>query len=65
MKIFYWFMVVFVLWAIYQLIKVIIGGSLGTEDIIAALVFGNLGHTFYLNAKLSEHLGWHKGKEGK
>jgi len=65
MKIFYWFLVIFVAWAIYQLARKIIGGSLGTEDIILVLVGSNLSYTYYLNTKISEHLGWHKGKERK
>ena len=47
----------------------ILGGSLGFEEMVVGLLVANLGYVIALhgrisgvNAKLSEHIGWHKGK---
>lgn len=69
----YWLLVVFVAYLITETIRKIFGGSLGFEEFITALVMAHLGynvkstaslHTKIANiqAQLSEHLGWHKGK---
>lgn len=54
------------LFAIYlaiEIIRKLLGGSLGFEEIVIGLLIANLGYSFYINTKVSEHLGWHKGKE--
>ena len=72
-KIFYWIFVVFIIYLIIEVIRKIFGGSLGFEELISSLVLANIGYSFYItseinskisemNAKLSEHVGWHKGK---
>lgn len=61
-KIFYWLLGIFVIFLIIVLLEKILGGSLGFEEIVIGLLIANLGYSFYINSKLSEHLGWHKGK---
>jgi len=48
---------------IIELIRKILGGSLEFEEIIIGLLIANLGYSFYINSKVSEHIGWHKGRE--
>ena len=69
-KILYWLLLIFVVYIIIELIRKIFGGSLGFEDLVIGLLIANLGYSFYLkgsinkvNSKISEHVGWHKGKE--
>jgi len=70
LEIFRWLLGLFVIYIIIQLVRKILGGSWGYETIISSLLLANLGYVFLLhgkistiNAKLSEHIGWHKGKE--
>ena len=60
---FYWMLGIFVLFLIIAVLQKIFGGSLGFEEIAVGLLIANLGYSFYINSKLSEHLGWHKGKD--
>ena len=62
-KILYWFLIIFVIYLIIELIRKIFGGSLGFEEIVISLLVANLGYSFYIGLKLSGHLGWHKGRE--
>ena len=62
-KILYWLIVIFGIYLIIELIRVIFGGSLGEGDMLSGVFFINANFTFYLAYKLSEHLGWHKGNE--
>jgi len=64
-KILYWLLSLFILFLIIVLLQKIFGGSLGFEEIVIGLLIANLGYSFYINSKLSEHLGWHKGREGQ
>ena len=62
---------------IFQIIKILLGGSWETEQVILALVMLNLSVSFgigsyliHLNNKISKvdskltgHFGWHKGKD--
>jgi len=58
---------------IFQIIKVILGGSWTIENVILALVIANLtltvtlmGMVYQVNNKVSGHIGWHKGyQDGK
>ncbi len=61
--IFQWVLVLFFAYLIFEIVRKMFGGSLGFEEIIIGLLIANLGYSFHINAKLSEHLGWHKGKE--
>jgi len=61
-KLFYWLLGLFVVFLIIVLLQKILGGSLGFEEITIGLLIANLGYSCYINSKLSEHLGWHKGK---
>ena len=61
-KVLYWLLGIFAVYLIIELIRKILGGSLGFEEIVIGLLITNLGYSFYINSKLSEHLGWHKGK---
>tara|TARA_Y100000310_G_scaffold328062_1_gene395458 strand:+ start:6124 stop:6324 length:201 start_codon:yes stop_codon:yes gene_type:complete len=64
MRISWWdvFLMVAGIIIIYQLIKKILGGSWGTEALIIALLFFNLGLTLKLNSKFDRHIMWHKFK---
>ena len=59
-KIFHWLLVVFILYLVYELLRKILGGSLGFEELVVGLLIANLGYSFYLNSLMSEHLGYHK-----
>ncbi len=61
-KILSWLIAIFVIYLIVVLIQKIFGGSLGFEELIAGLLIANLGYSFYINSKISGHIGWHKGK---
>ena len=64
-KILYWLLVLFMVYLIFELIRKLFGGSLGFEELVIGLLIANLGYSFYINSKISEHLGWHKGKDNK
>jgi len=59
----------FVIYIIIELVRKLLGGSLGFEELVIGLLTTNLAYTFglhsklsSLNAKFAEHIGWHKGK---
>lgn len=58
----YWIFLLFLLILIFELIRKLFGGSWGFEELVIGLLCANLGYSFYLNSKLSEHIGLHKGK---
>jgi len=58
----FWLLGIFVVYLIYEILRKILGGSLATDAIVIGLLAANLGYSFYINSKLSEHLGWHKGR---
>ena len=69
-KLFYWLLTLFVVYLIIEVLRKILGGSLGYEEMVIALLVANLGYTFALHtkissidAKISGHLGWHRGRE--
>ena len=62
-RILYWVFALFLVYLIVELLRKILGGSLGFEEVAIALLVANLGYSFYISSRLSEHLGWHKGKE--
>ena len=71
-KIFNWLLLLFAIYIIIEILRKIFGGSLGFEELVTALLVMNISATFTLhskmnkiNARLSEHLGWHKGHEKK
>lgn len=64
-KILYWLLVLFVVYLLVETTRKLVGGSLGFEELVVGLLIANLGYSFYINSRLSEHLGWHKGKEIK
>lgn len=51
----------FLLFIVYQLIRKLLGGSWGFEEIIIALLLANIGYSFVISSKLSKHLGMHEG----
>ena len=59
-KILYWLNVILTVYIIVEIIRKILGRSLGFEEIVVGLLIANLGYSFYINAKLSEHIGWHR-----
>ncbi len=64
-KILYWILIIFMVYLIIELIRKILSGSLGFEELVIGLLIANLGYSFYINSKISEHLGWHKGKNNE
>lgn len=69
-KIAYWILILFVVYLIYEIIRKLLGGSLGFEELVIGLLIANLGYSFYLkesimniDSKVSGHIGWHKGQE--
>jgi len=62
-KILYWLLIIFIVYMIIEIIRNILGGSLGFEELVVGLLIANIGYSFYINSKVSEHIGWHKGKE--
>ena len=63
-KIIYWIFVLFLVYLIIELVRKIVGGSLGFEELVIGLLIANLGYSFYINSRVSEYMGWHKGKDG-
>jgi len=55
-------MVLFLAYLMIEIIRKMLGGSLGFEEIVIGLLIANLGYSFHINTKLSEHLGWHRGR---
>jgi len=71
-KILYWIFFAFLVYLAYELLRKILGYSLGFEELAIALLVANIGYSFYLkdsinkiDKKLSGHIGWHKGKNEK
>ena len=64
-KVLYWLLILFIIYLIIELIRKLLGGSLGFEELVIGLLIANLGYSFYINSKFSEHLGWHQGKNHK
>ncbi|MBS3063896.1 MAG: hypothetical protein J4445_00405 [DPANN group archaeon] len=62
-KLLYIILGLFAIYLAIEILRKLLGGSLGFEEITIGLLIANLGYSFYINTKLSEHLGWHKGKE--
>jgi len=60
-----WLLTIFIMYLIIELLRKIFGGSLGFEELVIGLLIANLGYSFYINSKLSRHIGWHKGKDNK
>ena len=61
---------IFVIYLVIEIIRKILGGSWGIQELMAALLVANLGYSFQMNhgisdinSKLSGHLGWHKGRD--
>jgi hypothetical protein len=56
----------FIVYLAFELLRKILGGSLGFEELVIGLLIANLGYSFYINSKLSSHIGWHSGmKNGR
>lgn len=62
----------FLIYLILELARKILGGSLGFEELVIGLLIANLGYSFYLresvtriDTKISAHMGWHKGRDGR
>ncbi len=62
LKLFYWLLTVFTVYLIFEVLRKLLGGSLGFEELVIGLLIANLGYSFYLNSLFSEHLGWHKAQ---
>ncbi|MFH0977786.1 MAG: hypothetical protein V1837_00645 [Candidatus Woesearchaeota archaeon] len=62
----------FLAYLIFELIRKLLGGSLGFEELVIGLLIANLGYSFYLrgylskiDSKISGHIGWHSGQNGR
>ncbi len=71
-KLFYWMFLIFLVYLIFELLRKLIGGSLAFETLVIGLLIANLGYSFYIKdslnrieSKISGHIGWHKGINGK
>ena len=64
-RILYWLLILFIIYLIIEIIRNLLGGSLGFEELVIGLLIANLGYSFYISSKLSGHIGWHKGKDSK
>lgn len=69
-KIAYIAFVLFLFYIIFELTRKILGGSLGFEELVIALLVANLGYAFHLresvsklDTKITGHIAWHRGKE--
>jgi len=66
----YWLFVAFLVYLSIELLRKILGGSLGFEELVIALLIANIGYSFHLkeainkiDAKMAGHIGWHKGNQ--
>lgn len=59
----YYLLIFFVLYLIVEIVRKMLGGSLGFEELTIGLLIANLGYSFYLNSKFSEHIGWHRAEK--
>jgi len=64
-KFLYWLLILFIIYLIIELLRKILGGSLGFEELVIGLLIANIGYSFYINSIISEHMGWHKGRDKK
>ena len=55
-KLFYWLLALFIIYLIIELIRKLIGGSLGFEELVIGLLIANLLYSFYINSKLQDIL---------
>jgi hypothetical protein len=62
-RILYWALLAFSAYLLYEVMRKLLGGSLGFEELAIGLLIANLGYSFYLNSHLSEHIGWHKAQK--
>lgn len=62
-KILQWVLVLFTTYLAFEIVKKMLGGSLGFEELVIGLLVANIGFSFHLHSKLSEHLGWHKASK--
>jgi len=61
-NLFYWTLIIYICYLLFEILRKLLGGSLGFEELIVGLLIANLGYSFYLGNIISEHLGWHKAK---
>ena len=62
-RLLYWAFFLFIIYLAFELIRKLLGGSLGFEELAVGLLVANIGYSYHISSKLSEHLGWHKGKD--
>ncbi|HHE36780.1 MAG TPA: hypothetical protein ENL16_03115 [Candidatus Woesearchaeota archaeon] len=67
-----WVFILFLAYLIFELIRTMLGGSLGFEELVIGLLIANLGYSFYLresvnkiDSKISGYIGWHRGRNNK
>lgn len=49
-----WFLIIFTIYVIIEVIRKIFGGSLGFEELVVTLLGINIGYSFYLNSRISD-----------
>ena len=71
-RVLYWLFALFIVYLIFEILRKIFGGSLGFDELATALLVANLGFSMALHtrtakiqAQLSDHVGWHKGKANR
>ena len=71
-KILYGIFLLFLAYLIYEILRTLLGGSLGFEELVIGLLIANLGYSLYLRGQIGKidsriygHIGWHKGKNNK
>ncbi len=64
-KIFYWALVLFSIYLAIEILRKVLGGSWGFEEVMVGLQMATIGFCFSLQKQLSEHAGWHRGKDNK
>jgi len=50
----YWLFLLFMVYLIYEIIRHLLGGSLGFEELMVGLLITNIGYSFYLRGSLSK-----------
>lgn len=54
-NILYGFFILFIFYVIFELLRKVLGGSWGFEELVIALLVANIGYSFYLKESLGRH----------
>ncbi|MFH1072296.1 MAG: hypothetical protein V1743_02605 [Nanoarchaeota archaeon] len=50
----YWLFLLFMVYLIYEIVRYLLGGSLGFEELMVGLLITNIGYSFYLRGALGK-----------